>query len=134
IAVVTGALAATPALAQQTQSQGQSGNLGNIIEQVGRSLSGNGSAGNTQQDAQQTRDQAAQQYRSASDQQLQQDRQRLNDAEARLDAASQALDQEMSHRGLRVGSNQSGSGYSGDDRTTGNRSSAGTSGSSVPPG
>jgi hypothetical protein len=134
IAVVTGALAATPAVAQQTQSQGQNGNLSNIIEQVGRSLSGNGSAGNAQQDAQQTRDQTAQQYHGASDQQLQQDRQRLNDAQARLGAASQALDQEMSHRGLRVGSNQSGSGYGGDDHYTGNRSSEGMSGSSVPPG
>jgi len=130
IAVMTGALAATPALAQQTQSQGQSGNLGNIIEQVGRSLSGSNAPGNAQQDAQQTRDQTAQQYRSATNQQLQQDRQRLDDAQARLNAASQALDQELSRRGMRVGSNQSG--YSGDDHT-GNRSE-GMSGSSVPPG
>ncbi len=105
IAVMTGALMAAPALAQQNQGQGS--NIGSMLEDLGRSLNGQGNApANPQQDYQQTYDRSAQQYRSASNQQLQQDEQRLNDARARLDAASHALDQEMSRRGMQVGSNQ----------------------------
>jgi len=112
IAVMASALLATPALAQQNQG---GGNLGNMLEDIGRSLNGqsNPPQQNYQNTYQQTYNESQRQYRNESDQQLQQDEQRLSAAWNRLRAASQALDQEMSRRGMRTGSNQNYNGPNG---------------------
>ncbi len=115
IAVMAGALVAAPAFAQQNQG---GGNLGNMLEDIGRSLNGqsNMPSQNYQNSYQQTYNESQRQYRNESDQQLQQDDQRLRAAWNRLQAASQALDQEMARRGMRQGYNQNsrnGENYSG---------------------
>lgn len=104
IALLTSALIAAPAFAQQ----GQGGNkLGNTLESIGRSLGGQQapqSATTSPQSAyQQTYNESLQQYQNENPQQLQQDQQRLSDASNRLNAAQQALSQEMSRRGTANG-------------------------------
>ncbi len=122
VAFVATALMASPALAQQ------SGNgLGNLLENLGRSFNGDNSqtyrGGNSQSEYQQTYNDSQRQFRNESDQQLQRDDQKLRDAWNRLRAASQALDDEMSRRGIRTGSNENGyrgGNYSGSSNSRGN--------------
>lgn len=109
IAMVASALMAVPAVAQQSQGS----NLGNVLENIGRSLNGQSGpppqSNQSYQNAyQQTYNNSQQQYRNESNQQLEQDEQHLQSAWNQLHATSQALDEEMARRGLRTGNNQNG--------------------------
>jgi opacity protein-like surface antigen len=111
VAVMSAALLATPALAQQQQPQ-QGNAVGNLLENLGRSLNGQENPSQPQGNDRQTYDETSQQYRSESKQQLQQDNQRLEAARNRIDAALASLHQEMTRRGIAAGSNGEGYGSS----------------------
>src|SRR5262249_23184306 len=104
VSLVAGSLVAMPALAQ---NQGGGDALGNVLQGIGRSLNGQEnpppSRGGSyrQRIYQQTYNDSARQYQNESDDDLNRDNRRLSDAWNRLRAASQALDQEMSRRGMR---------------------------------
>jgi hypothetical protein len=120
IVLLASVVMTAPALAQQNQG---GNSLGNVLQDLGRSLSGQNnpppSSRNYQNAYQQTYNSSLQQYRNESNQQLQENDQRLSDAWNQLRAASQALDDEMSRRGMQTGNNQNrpngpnGGNYSG---------------------